>query len=153
MSVPSVFFFEGYSTCGPRWEGQDKKQQHCFWQSWKQKCISLPRCLPSPASSPGPAPSFWHCIMVVMGREKRLPLLSFRVLGCLGQCIFNHWMALEVGRSPPCLGYLSCFSCWNGILCTDLPLFEVLFPGAGRKLLPDVWWDGRDGDAPPRPGT
>lgn len=61
-----------------------------------------------------------------MGREKQLPLLSFRALGCPRQCIFNHCPASELGRCPPHLGNLSCFSCWNRSVCTDLPSFEPL---------------------------
>lgn len=41
----------------------------------QNQCTGLIPQLPSPAAPP--APSFWHCIVAVKGREKQLVLLGF----------------------------------------------------------------------------
>lgn len=45
---------------------------------------------------------------------------------CSGQHKFHHCPASELGRCPPHLENLSCFSCWNRSVCTDFPSFETL---------------------------
>lgn len=52
---------------------------------------------------------------------------------CPGQHILNHCPASGLGKCPPRLGNLSCFSCWNRRVCMDLPSFESLSLGQAKS--------------------
>ena len=65
-----------------------------------------------------------HCGCEGKGKAASLP--SFQGTGGAQGITYSVTLQPQSGRCLPCLGNLSCFSCWNGSVCMDLPSFESL---------------------------
>lgn len=74
--------------------------------------------------------SFWHCIEALKGKAASPP---FRAMGVPRAAHAQSLSTLRVRQVSTTLGKKG--------------------PGAGKKLLSDRSWHGRDGDSAPRPRT